>query len=59
MTSTMAEQLWETGFEDCVRHPGHCRTRACTAAQDVLCCGKCPHHRSCASACPEVKKVGG
>ena len=47
----MAEWLWEQGQSQCVNYPIDCRTRPCTAAQDVFCCRACNYSKTCTSRC--------
>ena len=51
----MPEYLWEQGQDNCVNKEIRCRTRPCTAAQDVFCCKECDQRKNCASRC----KMGG
>lgn len=53
---TLAETLWETGWQDCVRR-GKCRHRPCTAAQGVMCCGECSNHKLCKSRCKRARRT--
>ena len=38
---SFVSQLWETGYQRCVRRRSDCRFRPCTSAQGVYCCNEC------------------
>jgi len=47
----LSEQMWEAGYDECIRYRGVCRHRPCTAAQGVFCCRECLGYESCGSKC--------
>lgn len=48
---TFSEALWERGDDNCVNYKCRCRTRNCTAAQDIFCCFDCDFYKTCESKC--------
>ena len=38
---SLVSQLWEIGYQRCVKGRGDCRFRPCTSAQGVYCCKEC------------------